>query len=282
MPLKDILVHLDASPRSQARLALATALARRHGAHLVGLCVVDVVLPVMALADGGGGGTLLAELIDQMRQDGLEAARGIEESFREHVRREGISAEWRMVEGALPEQVALQARYADLTVVGQVDPDSPVAGAGLALEQVLFAAGRPMLVVPHSGEFAEVGRRVLLGWNASREATRAVHDAMPILAAAERVTVLAVNPATAPNPHGEEPGADIALHLARHGVTAQVERGSAAIGAEGDALLNQATDLAADLIVVGAYGHSRLREMVLGGVTRTLLRSMTVPVLMSH
>ncbi|TCZ52958.1 universal stress protein [Roseicella aquatilis] len=282
MALKDILVHLDASPRCQARLALATALARRHGAHLVGLHVVDVALPVMAMVDAGGGGLMLGQMIDRLREDGLEAARRVEADFREHLRREAIPGEWRLVEGAVPEQVALQARYADLAVVGQVDPDAPSTAAALVVEHLLFSAGRPVLVVPHSGDFADVGRRVLLGWNASREATRATHDALPILAAAELVTVVAVNPAAAPDAHGAEPGADIALHLARHGVTAQVEQASAAKGAEGDALLNRAAELPADLIVVGAYGHSRLRELVLGGVTRTLLGAMTVPVLLSH
>jgi nucleotide-binding universal stress UspA family protein len=143
-------------------------------------------------------------------------------------------------------------------------------------------AGRPILVVPYAGHFARIGQRVVIGWDASREAARAVNDAMPLLAAAEAVTVLTIDPEQSPRGHGEIPGADIALHLARHGVTAQVERTvSAGIGI-GNTLLSRAADLEADLLVMGAYGHSRVRELLLGGVTRTMLTSMTLPVLMAH
>ena len=282
MPLKDILVHLDATPRCATRLQLAVALARQHDAHLIGLHVMEPLVPAMVLADGGGGGLLLGDLIDQLQAQALGAAAPIEAGFRETLRREAILGEWRLVEGALPNVLALHARYADLAVVGQRDPGEPAPNAGLAIEQVLFAAGRPVLVVPHAGNFESLGRRVLVGWNASREAARAVADALPILAAAENVTVLAVNPDAGLDPQGGEPGADIALHLARHGVTAKVEHATAPTTPDAEVLLNKASELAADLIVVGAYGNSRLREMVLGGVTRTLLQRMTVPVLMSR
>lgn len=282
MPLKDILVHLDTTPRSAERLRVAATLARQHNAHLIGLHVVDVVLPTIAMADAGGGGAMLGQLIDQMRAEALDAATGVEKEFRERMRLDAIAGEWRLVEGALPEQVALHARYADLAVIGQADPGSDQPGAGLVVEQVLFSAGRPVLVVPYAGRFESVGRRVLVGWNASREAARAVNDALPILERAEKATVLAVNPDRLPGVHGEEPGADIALHLARHGVKAEVDHMTAPSVPDGEALLNRAAETASDLLVIGAYGHSRLREMVLGGVTRTLLREMTVPVLMSH
>jgi nucleotide-binding universal stress UspA family protein len=139
-----------------------------------------------------------------------------------------------------------------------------------------------VLVVPHTGSFTSVGRRVLVGWNASREATRAVHDALPLLAGAESVTVSAVNPRRGLGAHGEEPGSDIARHLARHGVRVTVEHTAAPEIGAADILLNRASELSADLLVVGAYGQSRLREFLLGGVTRSLLREMTVPVLLSH
>jgi nucleotide-binding universal stress UspA family protein len=136
--------------------------------------------------------------------------------------------------------------------------------------------------VPHSGRFASVATRVLVGWNASREAARAVNDALPMLAGATTTCILAANPERGIGGHGEEPGADIALHLARHGLSVTVEHRVAPDVPDADLLLNHASDMSADLLVVGAYGHSRLREFVLGGVTRTLLRQMTVPVLMSH
>lgn len=281
MPLRDILVHLDATGPGHARLALAADLARRHEAHLTGLFVVDIPLPVIAAGDGSSG-PALAELMDRMREDALAAAATVEAAFRDRLRRDGLAGEWRVAEGAAPALVTLHARYADLAVVGQEDPESDQPSAGAIVESVLFASGRPVLVVPYAGRFETLGRRVLIGWNASGEAARAVNDALPLIAAAETATVLAVDPRPGPDGHGEEPGADIARHLARHGVTVRVEHTSSGELAAGDVLLNRAAELPADLLVIGAYGHSRLRELVLGGVTRTLLHQMTLPVLMAH
>jgi nucleotide-binding universal stress UspA family protein len=147
---------------------------------------------------------------------------------------------------------------------------------------VLLASGRPLLAVPYAGQFERVGDRVLVAWNASREATRAVNDALPLLRGATIVTVLAVNPKHGIEGHGDVPAADIVLHLARHGVKAEAAHTIANDISEGDALLSYAADLGADLIVAGGYGHSRARETVFGGVTRTLLEEMTVPMLLSH
>ena len=280
MPLKDILVKMDPTEASAARLEVACALARRHEAHLVGLFVVDISVPAIASADGGGAA--LAELLEIMRSDALAAAAKVEAAFREKLRREAVAGEWRLVEGLAPQEVALHGRYSDLVVVGQDSPDDGARAAGPVLEAALFTSGRPVLVVPYAGRIESLGRRVLVGWNAQREAARAVHDALPLMVGAESVTVLVVNPQPGAGAHGEEPGADIAQHLARHGVAVTVERIVAPdLGAD-DALLNRAAETGADLIVVGGYGHSRLRELVLGGVTRGLLRHMTVPVLMSH
>jgi nucleotide-binding universal stress UspA family protein len=281
MPLKDILVHLDASEACACRLDLAAGLARRHDAHLVGLHAVDLLMPAAALADGGTGAGA-AMLYDQMRASALAAAGRIEAGFRERLRRDGLSGEWRLAEGGpAGEAVALHARYADLAVLGQQDPDGTEPN-GAILHATLFGSGRPVLVVPYAGRFAQVGRRVLIGWNAGREAARAVNDAIPLLDGAEEVTVLAVNPRRGIGGHGDVPAADMALHLARHGLRATAEHVTAPEIADAEALLNAAAEKSADLLVVGAYGHSRLREMVMGGVTRTLLRSMTVPVLMAH
>jgi nucleotide-binding universal stress UspA family protein len=282
MQLKDILVHLDATEQATTRLRLAADLARRHDAHLTGLHVVDVEIPAFATTDASGGGAALVELLERMRRDALAAAAGVEAAFRERLRLDGLAGEWRLVEGVAAEQVALHARHADLAVVGQEDPDGGPPEAGAVLEQALFSSGRPVLVVPYAGRFEAVGRTVLVGWNAGREAARAVNDALPLIARAASTTVLAVNPRQGPDGHGDQPGADIALHLARHGLKVAVERTVAPDVPDGDVLLNRAAELGADLLVVGAYGHSRLRELVLGGVTRTLLRQMTVPVLMSH
>jgi nucleotide-binding universal stress UspA family protein len=281
MALKDILVHLDGAAPSAQRLALAAELARRHQAHLTGLFVVDLTPPVLGAMEGGGG-AVLAGLIEQMRAEALATAAGVEARFAETLARERIAGEWRIAEGAAPELVGLHARYADLVVLGQADPQADEAAGAAVVAAALFGSGRPVLVVPHSGVFPGIGRRVLVGWNASREATRAVHDALPLLMAADSVTIAAVNPRRGLGAHGDEPGADIARHLARHGARVQVEHSTAPEIGAGDILLNRAADLSADLLVVGAYGHSRLREMFLGGVTRTLLGQMTLPVLLSH
>lgn len=281
MPLKDILVHLDATAQSAGRLDLAIDLARRHDAHLTALHVIDIGMPLIGLADGGGGAGMAA-LFEQLRDTGLAEAARIEADYRERMRRESMQGEWRQAEGMVPELVTQHTRYADLVIVGQDDPDGPSTGTVGLAGDILFGAGRPVLVVPYAGRFKVTGRRVLIGWNASREAARAVNDALPLIAKSDAACVLAANPRQGIDGHGEEPGADIAVHLARHGATVTVEHRLAPDVPDADLVLNHASDMAADLIVIGAYGHSRLREFVLGGVTRTILQQMTVPVLMSH
>ncbi|WP_149537820.1 universal stress protein [Siccirubricoccus phaeus] len=280
MSFKDLLVHLDGTDRSAERLRLAASLARQHGAHLTGLFVVDAMLPALAAADASGAAA--AALIDTLRSEELAAAAKAEAAFRECLRREDLPGEWRQAEGSTAEVVTCHARYADLTILGQESPDGVPPGAGVVIEQVLFGAGRPVLVVPYAGRFESCGRRILLGWNASREAARAVQDALPFLAKAASATVLVVNPEDSPGSHGEEPGADIARYLSRHGVTVEVERIAGADISVGDILLNRMAELDVDLLVIGGYGHSRLREWALGGVTRQLLGAMTLPVLLSH
>ncbi|MBD0271601.1 MAG: universal stress protein [Acetobacteraceae bacterium] len=280
MRLKDILVHLDGAERSETRLRVAADLARRHEAHLTAVNVIDVVSPFVLAGDAGGA--VLAELMEGMRRDALAEASRVEAAFRERLRLDGIAGGWRLVEGIARTQVALHARYADLVVVGQEESNAGDPPVSAVAEHALFASGRPVLVVPAAGRPETVGRRVLVGWNASREAARAVNDALPVIARAEATTVLAADPRHGSRGHGEEPGADIALHLARHGLKVGVDRIAAGDIDVADLLLNRAAELSADLLVVGAYGHSRLREVVLGGVTRTLLRQTTVPVLMSH
>jgi nucleotide-binding universal stress UspA family protein len=280
MVMRDILVHLDATPRAAARLDVAAGLAQRLQAHLTGLFVLDIPLPAFA---GGevAGAAAVADLIEAMRADGLKDAARVEARFHETLRRDGVPGEWRLAEGLAPGLLALHGRYADLVVAGQTGPEDSGAG-NAAIEAALFQTGRPVLVVPRTGTVTSLGKRVLVGWNASREASRALHDALPLIAGAESVTVLTINAEPGTDSHGEEPGADIARHLARHGLKVTVRRiAGAEIGA-GDMLLNEAADLGADLLVMGGYGHSRFREFMLGGATRTLLGQMTVPVLMAH
>jgi nucleotide-binding universal stress UspA family protein len=148
---------------------------------------------------------------------------------------------------------------------------------------VVLSAGRPILITPASWTPRKIGNRVIVAWNARREATRAVNDAVPILTNADSVIVLVINPEKQiMSPHGGEPGADIALHLARHGIKAEVEVAVSDESGPTDILHSKTRELAADLIVMGAYGHARTRELVLGGFTRDLLQHMAVPVFMSH
>ena len=164
--------------------------------------------------------------------------------------------------------------------MGQDGPNGSANGVGHLAEEVVLTSGKPILVIPYIGAGKAMGKRVLVAWDASREAARAVADAMPMLEQADEVMVLAVNPGN--GAHGAEPGADIALHLARHGIKAEAQHIEAHDISVADVLLSRVADLSVDLIVMGAYGHSRLREIILGGVTRQVFEQMTVPVLMTH
>lgn len=283
MAYKDLLVVLDASPRSRDRIVLAAALAERFGAHLVGLYVTVGLEPPGRLDYFNSDMPLLGPLYRDIEEKARDQTEDTRLLFEDIVGHHSLSSEWRVAPGYPSQVAAVHGRYADLVILGQIDPDDTRAPLVCPRpEEVALLAGRPILVVPYVGAFADVGRRVLVGWDASREATRAVNDAMPLLAGASSVTVISVDSQQSPDGHGEIPGADIALHLARQGVTARVERAvSASIGV-GNTLLSRARDLEADLLVMGAYGHSRVRELLLGGATRTVLASMTLPVLMAH
>ena len=280
MSYKDLLVVLGSDAASRGRMALAAALSERFAAHLVGLYPFPV--PDIPRTLGYYNPSLFDPIFRDLREKAQEVCDKERQAFEHAASLRGLSAEWRVTEG-LEADPAVHARYVDLTILGQVDPD----GGDTELirprpELVALASGRPILAVPYAGHFETVGRRVLIGWNATREATRAVNDAMPLLTAADVVTVLTINAHEGPDAHGELPGADISLHLARHGVKATIERTVSAGVPAGEVLLSRAADLGADLLVIGAYGHSRMRELLLGGATRSILQSMTVPVLMSH
>jgi nucleotide-binding universal stress UspA family protein len=282
MTLKDILVHLDASPRCAARVEIAAGLAARHGAHLAGLYVVDLPPPDMFYGFPSAFTDLqrAEDIVDRMHGVALDSAAQVEAAFRDRLRRDGLQGEWRLAEGFTGQTVALHGRYADLIVLGQPDPRGP-PGAELPATAVM-SSGRPLLLVPFAGDFPVLGENVLVGWNATAEAARALAEALPLLARARRVTVLSINPRRGIRGDGDVPAADIALHLARHGIIAEAAHTVATDIPEGDALLSYAADIDADLLVTGMYGHSRARETLFGGVTRSLLTEMTVPVFMAH
>lgn len=274
MTYKDILVHVDDHPRARVRLELAAGLAARFQAHLITLNVRDQELLSAHLTAQFGGD------LNQIRAAGDAEAAGRTKAMVDAFACDaGVTREWRDVTGPMAETVALHARYADLAVIGQAEAEDDTPRMA---DELIMAVGRPVLVVPFAGRFPTLGRRVMVAWNGGREATRAVHDAMPLLAAAQTVHVIAINPSHGMAGHGDIPGADICLHLSRHGVNAVCEHVASDDLNVGEMLLSRAADEDVDLLVMGGYGRSRLREMVLGGATRHMLESMTVPVLFSH
>jgi nucleotide-binding universal stress UspA family protein len=285
MGLRDLVVLLDGSARDETKLAVAVELARRNDAHLTGLCPLEMLLPAdMSFALGGY--PELWALPDFARQAESQAnakAAVIEASFRELMRREAIIADWVLEAGPLISAVTRRAQAADLIVVGQADPDHPLPPmARTMVRDVLMTAGRPLLIIPYAGKFPTIATNVLVGWTPTRESSRAVHDALLLFAPGAKVLVLTVE-STAGGELELLPTADIAEHLARHALDVSAARTVVSDGlSPADALLDYASDMQADLLVVGGYGHSRMREMILGGVTRDLLLHMTVPVLMSH
>jgi nucleotide-binding universal stress UspA family protein len=280
MTLKNILMHMDATDRCTERLKLAVDLARRHDAHLSGLYVVpESFYPFV----NDGAYYPQAEINDWIKAE-KKIAKNVEQSFRDFIEHEGILGEWRSEQGTLRRTVALHARYADLTIVGMGNTENSKNYIDPFLaEDVVMESGRPILVVPKTGQFDGVGKRVLVCWNASREAIRAINDAMPLLQLADEVTVLVVNPdEPSSGDHGEIPSADITLHLARHGVKAEAKSIKSDQSKLGEIILSRAFDAKVDLIVAGAYGRSEAREWLFGGVTYTLLHESTVPAFLSH
>lgn len=285
MTYKTLLVAVTDSSHRRSVLDSASTLADAFDAHVTG---IDVFEPQYQNST-----TVAAEYstwsdIGHMRHE-LDAAQARAEQrkqeFTTMMDSTGLRrSEWRFVVGDPLETLALHARYADLVVTGQIDPDDPTSGTNPDLPaRLAMTSARPVLVIPYAGTFPTIGQRVLVAWNATREATRAVEEALPLLQRAQKVRVVVFeNGREISTAHGDVPGADIALYLARHGVNAETSRLPTGDISVGDALLSLAADTGTDLICMGAYGHSRLREIALGGVTRDILRHMTAPVLLAH
>ena len=281
MAVKDIVVHVDDTDRGKVRLDLATAIARRSDARLIGLGVSPrFTIPAFVNAE------IPAQVWEAQEADMAKRMDATRAVFKRHAERAGVATEWREISAdidSISDLVAAHARCADLTVLGQPNPDRAAAGLDMdTVERVVLTAGGPVLVVPYAGQFAAVGKRVMLAWNASREAARAMHDSRAMLEKGATVVVMYVNPPGRDHAQRDIAGVDIATHLARHGYKAEAAHTMAEDIKVGDMILSRAADAGADAIVMGAYGHSRLREFVLGGATAHVLRHMTVPVLMSH
>jgi nucleotide-binding universal stress UspA family protein len=273
--LGNILVHVDAGPHNAARLSAARELAMRHDAAVTALyAVMPSFIEVPFALEAAGPALDVLKALDDER---LEKAKAAVE--RVHGK-PGPRVEWAVADSSAPVAAfTQQAYYADLLVLGQREPLAHTSGVPADfVESVLLASGRPALVLPHIGIPPAIGRSVLIAWKECAEAVHALAAALPLLQRAERVSIVEWS---APDDSLTGP-LDIRRHLARHGVTAELHHFSERPATTGELILSMAADLSADLIVMGCYGHSRARELVLGGATRTILSSMTVPVLMAH
>lgn len=279
MSYKSILVHLDTSEAVHGRLELALSLAKQGEAHLTGLYTAFTPEPGSFYVMAGN-----AELYVEQRQRRAEREGALERLYRAELVRRDVSGQWKS-SAEYPNTVVPQAaRLADLTILGQHNRDDPNAFvAEQFVENTVLASGRPVLVVPYASRVDTIGSHVMLAWDGSREATRAWHDALPFLTRAKRVTILTINALAHEAPSNRLPGVDIAAIVSRYAENVATDEIEGVKDEPiGEMLLSRAADLGADLIVMGGYGHGRWLELVLGGATRSILKSMTVPVLMSH
>jgi nucleotide-binding universal stress UspA family protein len=302
MGYKTILVHVDETAHSAARVLMAADLALQHGAHVIGVALTGVSRFLYQNEMVDDEDPNLAQHLDVLRERASRALAG----FAPQLHALGVhSFEERILDDEPGAGLALLARHADLLIVGQAPPEGRASAPAGFPAEVLTESGCPVLVVPHtarprgsisvttagvaSSGAPAPGRHVLIAWNASKEAARAVREALPLLARAEKVTLAIIDADLRPAAFGDTPGAEVLAWLARHGITAGTQMRQTARqgllkrpGDAGEALLMLAGETGCDLVVLGAYGHSRFRETLLGGVTRTVLETMTVPVLMAH
>jgi len=274
---KDIVVNLSVGKGSRAVGEYAVAVAETLEAHLTGVAVAFV-----PSIPGASLGYLPIETIEAQQRENEMAAEDAVDHFTAASAKAGVAAERRVLRTGFPaaaEQFSRIARRFDLAIVGQLEPDVNSVEAAIA-ESTLFDSGRPIVIVPYIQKAPLTLERVMVCWDGSRAAARAIADAMPLLERAGSVQVVIV--ASERGKYDQIEGADMGLHLARHGVKVEVTRIARGKIDVADALLSHAADCSADFMVMGGYGHSRLREFVLGGVTRSMLHSMVVPTLMSH
>lgn len=277
--LGEIVVFIDGKTEAPSILEFAGVLAEEHGTRLIGVFMQPG--PTVTTAQTFARGKGMQEVIDVQDRE----IKGIEEHhrslFEDAVRRHGLGpgSEWRSLR-SLSSEVGVHAYYADLVIISRPEPAGQTAGPPGLAESLVLSSGRPIVLFPPRGTVSRV-RRVVLAWNATRESIRAVGDALPLLVKAEAVEVLVADPQRQ-RTHGEEPGADIARHLVRHGAQVEVRRLSSGGEDVGRLLLSESEKFRADLLVMGAYGHSQVSEWMFGGVTRTVLYEAGIPVLMSR
>lgn len=269
--MKTLLLHLTDGPNIASSQAVARKMAARNQSHLIGLFVVPTVLSVYWGTDSG-------EILPHLHEQFLATAKRITEKFAADCAADNLSFETRVVEGSILPVIAEASRVVDLTIAAKYNsPPATLLEMEASIQDLALSSASPALIVPHPFD-GEVGRRILVTWNNSRESSHAVREALPLLKAAEQVTLFSVNP-TAPD---DIPLDGIARYLSRHGVPVETASTIAKDSSVTDAILGKAAQTQSDLIVMGAWGHSRLRELVLGGATRDILRLSPLPVMMAH
>ncbi len=279
MSYRVILVHIDDTPPAPLRLDVALRIAQAYSAQLVGVYVVPG-LDLTTFPDS----MIPPEVIEKRLDAAKRAQDAAEAMFREAATHASIeSVEWRAPSGDARQAAVAHARYADLSILGQPMPDTPDYDFSHQLANgVVMGSGRPVLFVPFAGVDGAIGTRVMIGWKHSRESTRVVGDAMPFLQQAKEVNAVSIRSKEEERVFDIVAEKQLQAYLARHGVRAKVKHIVSSDVAAGEMLLSEAADENADLIVIGGYSRSRFTELIWGGVTRTMLKSMTVPVLMSH
>ena len=287
MALRDLLVYVDQSEHAVQRLRLAADLANRHQSRLTALYVRELnpaQLHQQSTAElGQGSSDAITRTKWHIRKSIDEAAERLRSVLEEVKLEYGLEVEWRCLDGVSSTIVPQHARFADLCVLSQ-DISAVASDTGYTFsEQLLFVTGRPVVFIPAHGSFDTLGRHILVAWNSSRPSTRAVNDALPLIERAEQVTLLAVNPSEFAERYGALPPEQMVEHLRRHGAAVEgVWLDKVPPASIADAVQAEAHKVGADLIVAGAFGHPRLWEKMMGGVTRDLLARMNLPVLMSY
>jgi len=275
MSYRDVLVHVKCYESWSQHIEVAGRVSHAFGARLTGLYTLrDIaVLKVMLGVE--------SPTVRERQAKDAAAAQNAESVFRGFLERTGIDGDWKTGEGAASELLTWASRFHDLAVVEQTDTVADEIGFDVA-EQSALASGRPTLIVPYRGHFPTVGRRILVAWNGSREAARAVHGALPFIAKAERIDLLLGHGKDTFSSITRYPDFKIADYLRRHAACVEARRFDPSDVETGAAILTEARNAGSDLLVMGAYGRSWFSEWILGGATRQVLREMHVPVLMAH
>jgi nucleotide-binding universal stress UspA family protein len=280
MSYKTILVSLNEVGRLSELVAASVALARDTGAHVSGLYVVPAVQVYPSV-----GFEAAPQVFEGNRSFFKDNGARVKQAFEEAMRREGLSHDFHQIDSRTPviaDEVVASGRVADLVVVSATNPEEITGVERDFVEQTVMALGRPVIVLPFKGKATISLNEVIIGWDGGREAARATFDALPLLKKAAKVRVVRIDPQKDPSLRGSVAGADLAEALARHGVKAEAQGYPTDGQDEGQALMRCAEDAGAGLIVMGAYGHSRLAEFIFGGATRFVLNRLVCPVLMSH